>query len=230
MKFSKKDEDELSKLVKNFNAKIRRVKKKHPELAFIQPAKLSKSEIKTSYADAPKILYRKAISGYKKYLARGAEMPYTTKSGVNTTLWQKREIDRQFRTINAQRKKEIAKYQPSIYKGTMNAIQNMNLKPRKNTVEEIRPKSWGRFVENLERQAYRNVSKKRYKENYLKAILNEFGTGKLYERFEAVPEDKLYQMYFDSPYLQIDFIYDPHEKEVVSKYMLEELDKYMKRE
>lgn len=46
MKFSKKDEDELSKLVKNFNAKIRRVKKKHPELAFIQPAKLSKSEIK----------------------------------------------------------------------------------------------------------------------------------------------------------------------------------------
>lgn len=230
MKFSKKDEDELSKLVKNFNAKIRRVKKKHPELAFIQPAKLSKSEIKTSYESVPKATYRKAIAGYKKYLERGGEMPYTTKRGVNITLWQKREIDRQFRTINAQRKKEIDKYQPSVFKGTSNAIKNMNLKPRKNTIEEISPKSWGRFVENLEKQAYHNTSKRHYKENYLKAILNEFGEGELYEKFKNVPEDTLYQMYFDSPYLQIDFIYDPHEKDIVSKYMMEELDKYMKRE
>ena len=45
----------------------------------------------------------------ERFLRKGAEMPYTTKSGVATTVWQKKEIDNTFRAINAKRRAERKK-------------------------------------------------------------------------------------------------------------------------
>lgn len=226
IRWREKDESEINKLVRAFNRKAKRAAKKYG--AEIQPEAINLRELKKALKEGDRNLYRKTKSKLSSYLVKGAEMPYTTKAGVNITLWQKREIDRAFKSINAKRRAAMRKYDPSIYRGTMHGIQDMNLQPRRNTVQEIQPKTFKKFVENLEKQ-YLTEDRARqaqYKDNYLSALKNVFGENSpLLEKVRAIPADKLVEMYFKSPFLQIDFVYDPLEAKQIENLISENLEK-----
>ena len=163
----------------------------------------------------------------ERYLRKGAELPYTTKSGVNTTVWQKKEIDNAFRAINAQRKALLKKYNPSQYTGTMGAIEEYGIKPRENTVQRIEPKNWDSYVENIQNQAREiNFIRKQelYKQNFLKGVQNVFGRGRLYNRLMGINSEKLVELYFTNPIISIGFIYDPKEAEEIEQRINEEID------
>ena len=110
----------------------------------------------------------------------------------------------------------------------MHGVQDMNLQPRRNTVQEIQPKSFKKFVENLEKQ-YLTEDRSRqaqYKDNYLLALKNVFGDqSPLLEKVRAIPADRLVEMYFKSPFLQIDFVYDPLEAKQIENLISENLEK-----
>ena len=70
---------------------------------------------------------RVAIHNLKAFTKKGAERIYTTKQGVNITVWEKQKVDRDFRRLNARRRRMLNKYKPSTYTGTMGSIEEFEL-------------------------------------------------------------------------------------------------------
>lgn len=227
IKWREKDSKKIESIVRQFNRKIRKIAKKTPDIASIQPKLASARELKSKLKQYDRNYYNKTVAKMERYLRNGAEMPYTTKEGVNTTLWQKKEIDNAFKSINAQRRKEVEKYNPSIYTGTTGSIEGANLLPRKNTVESIKPRNWEKFVENIENQMLGETAEQRqskYKKNFLHAVEVTIGKdSRLYKLLESTPMDKLYQYYFTEPLLQISFTSDPKDADEIEQIMLDRL-------
>ena len=169
----------------------------------------------------------------ERFLRKGAEMPYTTKSGVATTVWQKKEIDNTFRAINAKRRAERKKLDPSIFKGNLHSIQENNLLQRKNTVQEITPKYWKEFVRNLDYQLEQEYKDKSniYKMNLLKAISNILGEkSELYNLVSQVAPERIKRFADTSSLISISFLYEPLEPEDIEEYFKSELIELLKEE
>ena len=221
------DEARLKRLVKNFNAKIRRIEKNRPEIAALQPPKENLKALRETLKGMSRVDINYQFKKMENYLKKGAELPYTTKQGVNTTVWEKKEIDRAVRTINARNKALIQKYEPSTTKGTMGTIERNNLQPRKNRVNTIQPKDYNRYVSNLFKQVMQNDVERneRYKENFLKAVENIMGeNSKLYQVVKNMDSALLTKYYYTEPLLQLTFVYDPKDAEEIENLMLERLE------
>ena len=222
------DSRKIANLVRQFNAKITRVSKQHPELARIQPERIISKELQDFLKRYDRATFNRYVGRLQRYLRKGAELPYTTKQDVTITNWQKREIDNNFRSINARRRAEMNKYQPSAEKGTLRTIEEGNLRPRKNTVNEIKEKNWGKFVENLEKQVLSyadNSRKEQYKQNYIKAIQNQFGdSSPIINIISEIDSENLIEAYYSDPILQIDFVYDPKEAQELERLIIERLN------
>lgn len=226
-KWRKADEARLKRLVKNFNSKIRRIEKNRPEIAALQPPKENLKALRETLKGMSRVDINYQFKKMENYLKKGAELPYTTKQGVNTTVWEKKEIDRAVRTINARNKALIQKYEPSTTKGTMGTIERNNLQPRKNRVNTIQPKDYNRYVSNLFKQVMQNDAERneRYKENFLKAVENIMGeNSKLYQVVKNMDSALLTKYYYTEPLLQLTFVYDPKDAEEIENLMLERLE------
>ena len=220
------DEARLKNVVRRFNAKIRRVAKTKPEIAGLQPEKANLRDLRDDLKLLPRSEFNRKMKSMERYLRKGYEMPYTTKAGVNTTIWQKREIDNDFRSINAKKRALIKKYNIGYDRGTANTLEAENLRPRKNTVEEILPKYWDTYVRNLEYQRGQTESSvhEKYKENFLYAIAVSVGEeSNLYKAIDKMDASEIYRYQFLSPLLQIGVISDPYMPEDVDELMLAEL-------
>ena len=221
------DEARLKRLVRNFNSKIRRIEKNRPEIAAIQPPKENLKALRETLKGMSRVDINYQFKKMENYLKKGAELPYTTKQGVNTTVWEKKEIDRAVRTINARNKVLIQKYEPSTTKGTMGTIERNNLQPRKNRVNTIQPKDYNRYVSNLFKQVMQDDAgrNERYKTNFLKAVENIMGeNSKLYQVVKNMDSALLTKYYYTEPLLQLTFVYDPKDAEEIENLMLERLD------
>ena len=171
------DQKAVTNIARRFNAKITRVMKAHSDWAENLPERINVKELSEKLRSGTRREFNREMAKLERFLRKGAEMPYTTKSGVATTVWQKKEIDNTFRAINAKRRAERKKLDPSIFKGNLHSIQENNLLQRKNTVQEISPKYWKEFVRNLDYQLEQEYKDKSniYKMNLLKAISNIYG-------------------------------------------------------
>lgn len=223
------DSKRVENLVRRFNAKITRVSRAKPEIASIQPQRIVSKELQDFLKEYDRATFNRYIGKMSRYLRKGAELPYTTKQDVTITNWEKKEIDNTFRSINARRRAEINKYQPSAEKGTLRTIDEANLRPRPNTVNTIKEKNWKTFTENLERQALSYADQGRheqYKKNFITAIINELGpNSRLIPLVEQADTESLIRAYYSNPILQLDFVYDPKEAEEIERLMERELKK-----
>ena len=219
--------DKLLVAIRAFNDKIARIQKANPQLAPYQPKMIDVNEKLQQYRGRDNDRKR-LIRALHRYLEPGAEMPYTTKEGVNTTLWQKDEIERNIRMINQRRKAELEKYEPSAAKGTMGTIESNNLKPRKNNIESIKPRDWENFVENIEKQTLReNLRDKqeKYKQNFLDVAEKYLGKNSLlYQRVLAEPAENMYRYMFTEPLLTISFFSDIRDEKDVDEIMIQQLE------
>ena len=87
IKWRRSDYSKLSSLVKRFNRKVERLHS--TDLEGFQPNKINYKTLKSQIRTRSQ--YNEIIRRYSGYLNKGAEMPYTTKEGVNITLWEKNE-------------------------------------------------------------------------------------------------------------------------------------------
>lgn len=227
------DQGRVSRIAQRFNAKITRVIKKHPEWVDIMPNRVNAKELSERLKNGTRRQFDREMNRLERFLRKGAEMAYTTKSGVATTVWQKKEIDNTFRAINAKRRAERKKLDPSIFKGNLHSIQENNLLQRKNTVQEISPKYWKEFVRNLDYQLEEEYKDKSniYKMNLLKAISNILGEkSELYNLVSQVAPERIKRFADTSSLISISFLYEPLEPEDIEEYFKSELFELLKEE
>lgn len=227
------DQKAVTNIARRFNAKITRVMKAHPDWAENLPERINVKELSEELRSGTRREFNREMAKLERFLRKGAEMPYTTKSGVATTVWQKKEIDNTFRAINAKRRAERKKLDPSIFKGNLHSIQENNLLQRKNTVQEITPKYWKEFVRNLDYQLEQEYKDKSniYKMNLLKAISNILGEkSELYNLVSQVTPERIKRFADTSSLISISFLYEPLEPEDIEEYFKSELFELLKEE
>lgn len=226
IKWRKKDKQTISKTIQQFNAKITRTLKKHPEWADFMPERLTVQGL-TEKIQTRKD-YNREVRSVQRFLRKGAEAPFQSKSGIKTTLWEKREVGYKVAQVNRQRTIEAKRANVSTEKGTMGSIEANNLKPKKYNIDKIKPSEWDKFVNTVEKQVMSNYNYNkmvRYKENYLKAVVRNLGTeGKAKELYDYVSQldpEFMYNVYYDDPVLQIQFTSDPLPADMIAESALE---------
>ena len=232
IKWRKKDNQKIASVVRRFNSKLTRTLKKNPELAPYLPERLTTAGLKEKIKTRQD--FNRETRSAERFLRKGSEEPITTNKGIKTTKWEIQETRYKVQQINRQRKVKRKKADVSTEKGTMGTIQANSLQPKKFNINTISPSNWEAFKKSVEKQVSSNYYQEKdehYKENYLKALYNVFGSQpdfyQLQWYIKQVPASVLVQMYYDDPILQIDFIYDPIEVEARFDAILEKLASYV---
>lgn len=211
IKWSKNDARKVANLVRQFNAKITRITRKNPSIAKALPERMNSQAIQQMYSQLTRKDFNRWVASTMRFLRKGAEDVITTKAGVTTTRWQLNEIRYNLNAINADRRKRMERLQPSTLRGTMGAIQELELTPRRNLSQTIPREYWEKYVSGIEKQvlsSYIGGKMVLYKENYKKAILNELGNQEeLLELVDSIPTSTLAEAYAYDPDLQIRYIY-----------------------
>lgn len=221
------DRKKLSNTVRQFNAKLTRTLKKHPEFEKFLPERITVADVKKNIETRND--YNREIKSLLRFLKTGAEMPYTSKTGIQTTLWERREIGIKVAVINRQRTAERKRANVSSFTGTMGSIQQNNLLPKKYNIDKIRLKDWNKFVQGVEKQVkehYFTEKNIQYKNNYIQALLNIFNSQdarNIIEIINDIEPDDFINLFYEDPVLQLDFIYDPLEASLKADSIIEHL-------
>lgn len=227
IKWRKSDREKISSTVRQFNAKITRTLKKHPEFAPYLPEKITVKDL-TAKIETRKDFNRE-VNSLARFLKKGAEKPFTSKSGIKTTAWERKEIGYKVAQINRQRTIEKKRANVSTYKGTMGTIKANNLNPKKFNIDKMRPQEWDKFLETVEKQIKSNYNYDkmvRYKENYIKGLYNVFGAkgNDIANLVENITPEDFTDLFYNDPVLQLDFIYDPLEVDLKIESIIEHLE------
>ncbi len=108
IKWKSKDHEELTKAVRNFNAKIKRIEKKNPQIKNALPDKLSVKQLKELINTRQDL--KREINALKRFTKRGAEELEVIPNNDNNLLitkWQRKEINRRIGIINRRREKRL---------------------------------------------------------------------------------------------------------------------------
>lgn len=103
---------ELSKTVKNFNAKITRLAKKNPDVAVALPEKVKIGDLKNLINTRQDL--KREINALKRFSKRGAEQVVIadgTDEELKITKWQRTEMNRRVGIINRKRKSRLDEIQ-----------------------------------------------------------------------------------------------------------------------
>ena len=232
IKWRPSDLRRLTNIAKRFNAKLTRTVKKIPEAQYYLPERLNTATIRQTVKTRQD--FNALLNSYERFLAPGAENPYVGKSGLITTYWQKREVGIRVGVINRRRARELKAANPSTLKGTMGTITENNLRPKKYNIDEILPSNWDKFLESVRKQSAASYSFDKMqllKENYLKSVDAVFGgapyANYLHELLDNLPPDLFTDAMYDNAYLDIDFVYDEHDMDMVFEKLIAEWNKYL---
>lgn len=218
------DSKRLAREVRRFNAKLTREIKRNPAIKEYLPERLNTKDLKAvikTRAD-----FNREIRSIERFMLKDATAPIESKTGIRTTKWEKNEVALKVRRINRARREELQREQPSHEKGTMGSIRENNLQPKKFDINKIKKSDWEKFVESVEAQVmstYKLAKMEAYKENYLKAILNSLGNelgAELYEYVRDLPAEFVYRQYYQDPLLQLNFVYDPLQAQLIAETAL----------
>lgn len=227
------DRAKLSTAVRIFNAKITRISKKNPSLIPFLPQRQNVDVIRSRIGTRRD--FNRELKSLARFMEKGAETPITSKQGIKTTKWEQREYSLRVQQINRIRKEERQRAAPSTEKGTMGSIVSQNLRPKVFNFDKIKPSDWGMYKKGVDAQVsdlslMTRIEK--YKKNYLNAILEFTNTAEnvdeLYQLISYIPADVLYYAYYDDPLLQINFISDPLEVNLIVDSIITKWEDYIR--
>lgn len=241
IKWRRSDEDLLRRTVKNFNAKISRVTKNHPELAKYQPERANFKELKQQLKNLPRSEFKKEIARLQRYSKKGAEQIREADTGGVVTNYSFREITIYRQTINREKAKRRKEKQ---FTGEKAMEGNRFISEREaDLLPESAPKQrttagWHDLELRLYRQQrgdYREKQQELYRENILTAVSRVFGGGSaaLWVLAKLTPE-QLIDFYYESPFLSLDYIYSEQERQIIEDTIINEIQdkhpEYLKQE
>lgn len=245
IKWRESDEQELRRVVKNFNAKIARVSNKDPSIAPYLPSKISVQEVRERIVTRQDL--KKELNALQRFSRRGAEEIVTTGSeyDIKRTKWEFGETTIKARTLLAQRKRELNRIYslPQTTRGqktgqnvpTTDSEEINALKAFKYDYSKMSKQEYEMFVRKVTKQTsttFREAKDQRMLDNYFKALNEVFGdtprTRRLRERIEMMPFRQFMDIFYSDTEAKFDYIYDPQEVEVKltnleSTYKVDEL-------
>ena len=195
IRWSHEDQRELSRVVKNFNAKLDRLAKKNPKNIPSLPDKLSVKDLKgviKTRAD-----FNREIKSLQRFTQRskGKAKPEDlvdipgNDNNIKITRWQKTEMNRRLAGINRRREnrlKEVAQVEMQ-YKGKELGYQRKDIGMGKNMVNQLKPlKAFTRSQTHRDiqkkfktimkesSQAFFNETDEILRENFMKSIEENF--------------------------------------------------------
>lgn len=184
IRYDKKIEKEINKVIRNFNQKIRRLEKEEKKLL---PKTITKKEIKENVYNRNEL--RRKLNELKRFSKRGAEEIVTLKSGEKTTKYElenikresariKRNISKEIKNLEKKNVRIFGKEQAATF-SEMGDTYYLNLQAQRRALEKNINK-----LKKDELQRYKNLIKKIsqnreymneiFKESYLK-MLTELG-------------------------------------------------------
>lgn len=103
IRWRSKDENELKRLVKNFNAKLEYQKKAHPELAAMMPERASYKDMRKSIQTRKEL--KRELQRLRDFTTRGSTEVVKNKNGVEMLKYDLKQLQRKVRRVNAGRAK-----------------------------------------------------------------------------------------------------------------------------
>jgi hypothetical protein len=237
------DVERLEREIRRFNSKLKRVKKRNPELENILPNPIKKKDFKESITTRQDL--NRELNSLSRFSKSGAEKPITSKTGNTVTVWEKKEVGLKVAQINRERTKERKKVEAmettsrgketGLKRGEMGSERLSSLQPKSYNFDKIRGgKEWEKFKSSVNKQAterYKQEQMNNYKMNYLKAISRVFGDygEDLARKIKQLPSEVVVDLFYSEQEATIDFVYDPRDLvqrlEVVESIWQSEYDK-----
>ena len=181
IRYDKKLEKEISRVVKNFNKKITRLEKDEREL--ILPTKITKKEIKENVYTRTEL--RRKLNELKRFSTRGVEETITTKTGVKLSIYElneikretarvKRNVTREIKRLQIEKPKVFGKIQTSTF-SEMGDTDYLNLLVRRKALEKDITKLDKQELERFKKLVKKTGKNQQYmntifKENYFKML------------------------------------------------------------
>ena len=108
IRWSKADEAELKRVVKNFNAKLTRLEKKDPKNANALPERISAAQLRDIIETRQDL--NRELNALRRFSERGAEELVEVPDNdynLKITKWQKKEMTRREVIVNQKRKRQL---------------------------------------------------------------------------------------------------------------------------
>lgn len=238
IRWRRSDEQELRRVVKNFNSKLSRIIKKNPEIANYLPERRSYKDLRENITSRQEL--NRELNSLKRFSQKGSEKIVTSKTGLKTTKWERKEVGIQVAIINRERthKRKILESEEATSRGQslnmtrreMNSIRMNELNKKKFDFDKIKKSDWERFKSTVRKQSHPNFQSEadlHLRENYIKGLIEVFGdnddTNSLIEQIRAMPLKDFITKFYKEQEATVDFIYDPIEAERKMKILKDDV-------
>lgn len=230
IKWREEDKRKLQKAVKNFNAKITRVSKAHPDWAAAQPARRSAKEMEQRLKQMTRADFNRAIRSLQRYSSgKQSAQVRTTPGGAVTTKWQldQNRYDLQRINRNREEKKQQLLGGAQYGSGKVHKVAEENLYPIKDITGSANQKAFDKFSRMLELKIYNEAEMaglERYHDNLLRAIDEQLGKNNdVYRRVAAMDSRDVFTLSMQSDTFNFDYVYDKNKdyQERITNLILE---------
>lgn len=228
MRYSKKDEETLKKKVRNYNAKINRLKKKgYNENLLPQKKKLKEEREKAKQGERKD--FNSLLKSVDTFLNRGSEEIVKSTRGLQLPKFRLSEIKAKLRKVNNERKKQREKYENiEITDRNKTGVQGMinersmninKLEDKHFNFKNMSKKDFTYFEKTLNNELETKLEKKNriYRENFYKAMENNYNENqyeKLKKVIDNISTDILVEKYYTDLNMDLDFHYDESEQQI----------------
>lgn len=202
IRWNANDEQELKRVVRNYNAKINRLIKKNPSMKNVLPEKVSVGQMRKLINTRQDL--KREINALKRFSKRGSEKIVDVPGNdynLKTTKWQKEEMTRRIGIINRKRKarlKELAETELTSRGESlgytkaeigMGRAEIIDLMPMNAFSAKMSRSDLNKKFENILKESQSDYWGKRdylFKENYIKALEEHFSKDDVADIVEAI--------------------------------------------
>lgn len=231
IRWQQSDNQELARVVRNFNAKITRLTKKNPQIENALPEKISVRQMKELINTRQDL--KRELNSLRRFSKRGSEEVIVvpgTDYNIKTTKWQKSEMNRRVAIINRKRKKRLEEIQNievtsrgeklgytrgqlGMGKATEVSLSPMNAFTRRMNQRDLKWK-WKGILKESQSDYFDNKDFQ-LKQNYMKALQENYNEKDIKDILSVIDkmDIKEFLQKFDSEGGTLEFAYPPNKEQ-----------------
>lgn len=232
IRWRESDLSELQRTIKNYNAKLYRIRKNHPELIEFLPDRVTKKEAVQSIESRAD--FNRLTKSLQRFSKKGAEKPVTSSRGAKATQWEVDEFKHKQRVENARRTRERKKIEQQevltrgkptgVTRAEMGSIKENSLKPSRKNFNNLSAKEWELAKNNIDKllnATEREAQKEKMRSNYVKGLIEAGFSDDVIDLVKNIDVDRFVQTVETDQEATFDFIYDPLELAVKNNALKE---------
>lgn len=240
IRYTKKDEAKLKKKVRNYNAKIIRLRNKGYNENLL-PQKLNLKEEREKLKNGDRKQFNNEFKIYGFFTDRNSEKTRKSDRGAILPLFREKTIEFKRKEINKQRKQKMDYYENMPITDRNKPIENGN-RPRDIELYKLKEKKFNfknmsmkelEFYERTLKEYNENIGKKNnlYRSNYYKSLENNL-TPEQYKEITKVLDkigtQQIIDKYYTDVNMTIEFPYEPIEQELKYNEIIESWNSVLK--